>query len=70
MLSLQDGTAHQRAATRVNFSMPSRADFVPHDMTRSDRLKTGRTEDSVRAKASKEGIALKPANQRPYNRTR
>jgi len=31
-------------------------------------LKLGRSEDSVRSKASKEGISLKPTNQSPYNR--
>jgi hypothetical protein len=36
--------------------------------TRVIGLKLGRTEDSVRSKASNEGISLKPANQSPYNR--
>ena len=38
--------------------------------TRVIGLKMGRTEDSVRAKASDEGISLKPTNQSPYNRRR
>lgn len=36
--------------------------------TRVIGLKLGRTEDAVRTQASKEGISLKPTNQRPYNR--
>ena len=36
--------------------------------TRVIGLKMGRTEDSVRGKASSEGISLKPTNQSPYNR--
>ncbi|MGI6790330.1 hypothetical protein [Aminivibrio sp.] len=36
--------------------------------TRVIGLKLGRSEDSVRSKASKEGISLKPTNQSPYNR--
>ncbi len=36
--------------------------------TRVIGLKTGRTEDAVRNKASEEGISLKPTNQSPYNR--
>ncbi len=36
--------------------------------TRVIGLKLGRTEDSVRAKASEEGISLQPWNQSPYNR--
>lgn len=36
--------------------------------TRVMGIKLGRTEDSVRAKASEEGISLKPTNQSPYNR--
>ena len=36
--------------------------------TRVIGLKLGRTEDSVYAKASQEGIPLKPTNQSPYNR--
>jgi len=36
--------------------------------TRVIGLKTGRTEDSIYAKASAEGIPLKPTNQSPYNR--
>lgn len=30
--------------------------------------KLGRTEDSIRAKASEENISLKPTNQSPYDR--
>lgn len=36
--------------------------------TRVIALKLGRTEDSVRSKASQEDISLKPTNQSPYNR--
>lgn len=36
--------------------------------TRVIGIKLGRSEDSVRSKASKEGISLKPTNQSPYNR--
>lgn len=36
--------------------------------TRVMGIKLGRTEDSIRAKASEEGISLKPTNQSPYNR--
>ena len=36
--------------------------------TRVIGLKLGRTEDSVRTKASSEGISLKPTNQSRYNR--
>lgn len=36
--------------------------------TRVIGLKMERTEDSVQAKASREGISLKPTNQSPYNR--
>ena len=36
--------------------------------TRVIGLKLGRTENSVRAKASDNGISLKPTNQSPYNR--
>jgi hypothetical protein len=36
--------------------------------TRVAGLKLGRTEDAVYAKASDEGISLKPTNQSPYNR--
>lgn len=38
--------------------------------TRVIGLKMGRTEDSIRAKASDESISLKPTNQSPYNRNR
>lgn len=33
-------------------------------------LKLGRTEISIRGKAQREGISLKPANRSPYNRRR
>jgi hypothetical protein len=36
--------------------------------TRVIGLKLGRTEDSVRSKASSKRISLKPANRSPYNR--
>jgi hypothetical protein len=36
--------------------------------TRVIGLKLGRTENSVRSKASNEGISLKPTNQSPYIR--
>lgn len=36
--------------------------------TRVIGLKLGRTENSVRSKASDESISLKPTNQSPYNR--
>jgi hypothetical protein len=36
--------------------------------TRVVGLKLGRTEDAVRAKASEEGVSLKPTNQSPHNR--
>ncbi|NLX15153.1 MAG: hypothetical protein A4E65_00295 [Syntrophorhabdus sp. PtaU1.Bin153] len=36
--------------------------------TRVIGLKLGRTEDSIRSKASEEDISLKPTNQSPYNR--
>lgn len=36
--------------------------------TRVIGLKLGRTESSVQAKASQEGISLKPTNQSPYSR--
>jgi hypothetical protein len=36
--------------------------------TRVMGLKLGRTEDSVRSKASEKNISLKPTNQSPYNR--
>jgi hypothetical protein len=36
--------------------------------TRVIGLKTGRSEGAVYAKASEEGISLKPTNQSPYNR--
>ena len=36
--------------------------------TRVIGLKLGRTENSVRSKASSEGVSLKPTNQSPYNR--
>lgn len=36
--------------------------------TRVIGLKMGRTAESVYAKASSEGVSLKPTNQSPYNR--
>ena len=36
--------------------------------TRVIGLKLGRTEGSVRSKASEKSISLKPSNQSPYNR--
>ena len=36
--------------------------------TRVIGIKMGRTEDAIYAKASQEGISLKPVNQSPYNR--
>ena len=36
--------------------------------TRVIGLKLGRTEGSVRTKAAKNNISLKPVNQKPYNR--
>lgn len=36
--------------------------------TRVAGLKLGRTPDAVQAKASEEGVSLKPTNQSPYNR--
>lgn len=36
--------------------------------TRVIGLKLGRPEAGVRAKASEEGVSLKPTNQSPYNR--
>lgn len=36
--------------------------------TRIIGLKLGRTEGAVSAKASQEGISLRPTNQSPYNR--
>ncbi len=36
--------------------------------TRIIALKLGRTENSIRSKASEENISLKPTNQSPYNR--
>lgn len=38
--------------------------------TRVIGLKLGRTEDSIYAKATSEGISLKPTNQSPYNKRR
>ena len=38
--------------------------------TRVIGLKLGRTEISVRGKAQREGISLKPANRSPYTRRR
>ena len=36
--------------------------------TRVAGLKLGRTEDAIRAEASKLSLSLKPTNQSPYNR--
>ena len=36
--------------------------------TRVAGLKLGRTEDAIRAEASKLDLSLKPSNQSPYNR--
>lgn len=36
--------------------------------TRVAGFKLGRTEDAIRAEASKLGLSLKPPNQSPYNR--
>ncbi|MBK6914324.1 MAG: hypothetical protein IPH11_11970 [Ignavibacteriales bacterium] len=36
--------------------------------TRVIGLKLGRTEESIRSKASEFNISLKPVNQSPYNR--
>lgn len=36
--------------------------------TRVIGLKLGRTEDSIRSKASEQRVSLKPTNQSPYNR--
>jgi hypothetical protein len=36
--------------------------------TRVIGLKMGRSEDAVYAKASDEGVSLRPTNQAPYNR--
>jgi len=38
--------------------------------TRVIGLKLGRTEDSVRTKASEVSVSLKPVNQRPYDTKR
>ena len=38
--------------------------------TRVIGLKIGRTPESIYAKASQEGISLKPTNQSPYNRSK
>ena len=37
--------------------------------TRVIGLRLGRTHEAVQAKASEEGISLKPTNQSPYNRS-
>ncbi|MDM8007398.1 MAG: hypothetical protein QUV05_14760 [Phycisphaerae bacterium] len=54
--------------------------WTPQDIRQLERLadqntptrliayKLGRSEDSVRSKASEEDISLKPTNQSPYNR--
>jgi hypothetical protein len=36
--------------------------------TRVIGIKLGRSEDSIYGKAQREGVSLKPTNQRPYNR--
>lgn len=36
--------------------------------TRVAGFKLGRTEDAIRAEASKLGLSLKPTNQHPYSR--
>jgi hypothetical protein len=36
--------------------------------TRLIAYKMGRTEDSIRARASEKNVSLKPTNQSPYNR--
>lgn len=36
--------------------------------TRVIGLQLGRTENSIRSKASSESVSLKPTNQSPYNR--
>lgn len=41
-----------------------------HTPTRVIGLKLGRTEISVRGKAQREGISLRPANRAPYARRR
>jgi len=38
--------------------------------TRVIGLKLGRTEHSIRSKAQREGISLRPANRSPYSRRR
>ncbi len=38
--------------------------------TRVIGLKLGRTENSIRSKASENNISLKPTNQSPYNRSK
>jgi hypothetical protein len=38
--------------------------------TRVIGLKTGRTPDAVYSEAAKQGISLKPTNQRPYGRSK
>lgn len=60
-------TNHHRHWTRneVAHLRQLAADNTP---TRVIGLKLQRTEDAVRAKASDEGVSLKPTNQPPYNR--
>jgi len=44
-------------------------DFANHNTpTRVIGFKLGRTENSIRSKASDLGVSLKPTNQSPYNR--
>ena len=38
--------------------------------TRVIGLKLGRTETSIRGKARREGLSLRPANRTPYNRSK
>jgi hypothetical protein len=38
--------------------------------TRVIGLKLGRTETSIRGKARREGLSLRPANRSPYNRSK
>jgi hypothetical protein len=46
-------------------------DLAKHNTpTRIIGLKLGRTEGSVRSKASEKDISLKPTNQSPYNRSK
>jgi hypothetical protein len=51
-------TEEQQLKTLANQNTP----------TRVIGLKLGRTENSIRSKASENNISLKPTNQSPYNR--